>query len=197
MRGLPALVLLAALAGCVVEEDPPATAALEVPPSPEAEEAPVDAPAPSPPAPQAPPAPRVEPLAYEGRTARWACVPDGPSSCKGRGLGAEGENVVFVVPHAGVLRVEGALSWTAATPATEELRLSLAAAEPCGDACLEWVVLAEAAGPSPLALAEDVALPPGAALALLVAHAVPQPTPLVMEASLDQAFAFEGALTLQ
>lgn len=201
MRRLPWFVVPALLlAGCVVERDPAAPAALASAPTPEPQ-GDVETPAPgedAPPVqPPAPALPRVEPLAYEGRTPRWACVPDGPASCTGHGLGAEGENVVLVVPHAGVVRVEGALSWTARTPATAELTLSLAAARPCGEACLEWSTLVARAGPSPLALAEDVDLPAGAALALIVEHAAPQPTPLAAEASLDQAFAFEGAVTLR
>lgn len=199
MRGLRWLVSLALLTGCVVEEDPsspvPASA---TPPAPTEEPAPTpQVEAPPDPAPAAPPAPRVEPVAYEGRTGRWACLPDGPSSCRGADLGVAGENAMFVVPLAGVTRLEGALAWDAATPATERLTLSLVVLTPCGEGCNAWETLTTAAGPSPLALETDVPpLPPGGALGLRVEHALVEDPPVLVRVSLDQAFAFAGEATV-
>ena len=197
VRALLPLAVLALLAGCIVEEDPP-VAATVTPPTPEPtpqEETPAAdvAPAAAPPAPPPTPAP----VSYSGRTGRWACAPDGPATCKGVDLGAKGENALFVLPYANATRVEGTLTWTASTPATAKLTLTLILLAPCDAACEPAPPLARVEGASPLAIEADVDLPPGALLALVVEEPQPVDAPLSYGVSVEQAFAFDGVVTLQ
>jgi hypothetical protein len=55
------------------------------------------------------------------------------------------------------LRFDLNLTWTPASPATEELWFAVFAFESCGDGCYEFVDYVEASGPSPLHLAGTIA----------------------------------------
>lgn len=92
------------------------------------------------------------------------------------------------------------LTWTAATPATTNLRLGLLATRSCGDGCWEGVdVGSPVTGPSPLTLdASGLALEPDQGLAIIVANAPLAPrVPLVYyQVDLEQAFKVEAELTL-
>lgn len=194
MRVLPALLLaVSALAGCI-QEDAPLDAASTDAAAPAADAAPAPEAGGSAAAPDAPAAPASLALAYEGRTGRWVCAPSGVNSCTGLPGGQGGENSFYEVALPQPSRVEGTLTWTAASPLTQSLSLALLAMTSCGDDCFEGDVLVRIEGASPLTIeAADLDLPTEAALHISVSIPGPDaPGPVHASYSVEQTFAFEG-----
>lgn len=196
-RLLALLALLALpLAGCLGTEEPPAALdageaasdePLLQPPEP-GEAAPAGAPAAAP--------PRQVDVSFRGTTGHWACLPSGPNSCSGYGLG-DGEGAVHEIMEANLTAVQGTLTWTAATPATATLGVWAAAMTSCGEGCWEGTEIGGAEGTSPLAVdLQDVDLGPGEIVMLHVYYVEPADPPVVMGWSLGQAFSFEGQATV-
>lgn len=194
------LIVLAALAlvpsGCVTPEAPPEAesvdegavqpaAAAGPPPSTDAS---VDEVAP----------PRSFPFAMEGRTGTGACAPSGPYSCTGMSL-EPSENTFSELEYAGVPHsAKVVLTWSAQTPATETMYISILAARSCGSYCIE--VASEAyrafvSGASPLTL-DAGGLVVAANETLYLAVGAEQPTPYVPPVyyaySVSQPFSIEG-----
>lgn len=145
--------------------------------------------------------PTTVPVAYEGRTPTAACVPIAPNTCMGAPVSVAGENTYYVLENEGIpQRVALTVTWTAATPATAQLKATLLAVRSCGEDCWEGEPLAESVtGASPLAVGLDaVDLGEYDSLAVRVENAplVPRPPMVFYYLALDQAFKVEGEVVV-
>lgn len=197
MRTLPLLLALALLGGCLGSPDAE-TAAVQNAAVDAAADASANATADAAPA---GPAERIAPFAFEGNTGTWACAPSGPDSCTGLPTGVDSENTFAPLEYEGnASAVTAMLTWTASTPATDTMYISVFAVRSCGEGCFEateesyWAVVE---GVSPLALdATGIELAPEETLYIHVGVAshTPQP-PVPFFYGVDQAFSLEGTVT--
>ncbi len=74
------------------------------------------------------------PIDWDGNLGSWACAPMGPKTCGGTGLG-DRDSGHPIEPDGRPQRIELTLSWTALSPLTEELTLSVAPYTSCGEGC--------------------------------------------------------------
>ena len=136
---------------------------------------------------------------YEGTTSLSHCLPAGPGSCVGA-LGTSEENTFFELDDRGPpVGVVANLTWSATTPATEEMIFRASVQRDCRDECTdEDFQTMEVRGASPLSIvALEFTFEEGDRIALSVelVSALPEPQPpLVYSSSLPQEFAVEGTL---
>lgn len=198
IRPILPLILALALAGCFAEE-PVESGAVDDP----SVAAPADATdaADALPEESAPPVLQSYSISFSGKTATSLCAPGGPNTCAGPDL-AESENTFVKLAYRGMPRaVAATLTWTAASPATSEMYLTVFAVTPCGDQCYESSdesFFAYASGASPLTLsASDVQLAEGEVLATHVGVVDPTPRPpppVHMNYGVEQTFTVEGEI---
>lgn len=194
---LSALVLLA---GCISGDEPVESADIQAaPPSADAK-TPVSTSANATAQSAATPEGAAFPFSFEGKTGTWACVPDGPTSCRGLPAGTDSSNTFVELEYEGVpTAVDATLTWSATTPATAQMYAAVFAVRSCGEMCWESdgeMFSTYASGSSPLALSvADVTLGENETLILHVGTVDPTPQPPVMLFySLEQAFSIEGAV---
>lgn len=141
-------------------------------------------------------APETHPIDWQGQVATFLCAPSGPYSCFGTGTGDADQDLdTGLVGEIPVLDLS--LAWEAQTPATMELKLAVAAGHTeCGGDCYYWTILDWIQGTSPLTLeAEDLSIPQGETLWILVDTPDQAPTPLLYsKASLEQPFHVTGTV---
>ncbi len=191
MRALLALTLLplALLAGC---SDAPGSD-----PASPAEHPAAEASSPASPAGLEPAAlaTRWEPLALRGQTQVGACMGVASQTGTCQAMGGTG---TFVMLGYGqdLVRVAGNLTWTATTPATEDLFIMvLACSDLEGSQCENHGEYPFASGPSPLGIDWDLANQTDQPLALWVVHYLGDGAYGSYATTMaPQAFAFDGAV---
>lgn len=133
---------------------------------------------------------------WDGDLATFVCAPTGTGSCSGAGLppmhgGSDWTQEAAPAAWTGTLT----LTWTPATPATQQLRLSLQSYDSCGAHCTQSVGKGiSVAGPSPLTLEVSGLEGRGAGLWASVGATNLAPAPLVATAAADQPFHLSGTL---
>lgn len=196
LRSLAIILVLALIAaGCVGQEnDAPlgsASATAEV----EAQAPPVEA-APGEPLAEEARAPTVVPVEWHGKTGAYACIPSGPYSCISFFSLAQSDSSMEIEARDGTLT----LTWDAATPATEQLVLSVYSIERCGERC--WSSTGNyyhrVEGGSPLELSLDpVELAEEESLIVYVQQPrTPTPPPVYGFVSLEQEFHVTGEVVV-
>lgn len=196
-RLLPLLCALV-LAGCVGTEEPqvlapsaPALDSVDQGPSGDGNLTPAAAP------PDVTPAPRLlsTPLSWNGSLGTAACVPSGPDACI-MPVDPEDQGRFDLAAPATPRRLSATMTWTPASPLTEDLVFGAYVLTSCGEGCVEAMPVADPlVGPSPLAL--DVNLPAlaeGESFVLLVGQPRLTPSPVYAMARAEQAFTVEGVV---
>lgn len=143
---------------------------------------------------------REFPFAIDGKTGTMACVPSAPNTCTGLPLGTDSEGTFEPLVFEGTpTHVAATLTWTATTPASQEMYVNVFALRSCGDGCMEWddeMFSAFASGTSPVTLdASGITLREGESLYIHTGRVDPlpdTPSPVFMFYSVEQAFHLEG-----
>lgn len=142
---------------------------------------------------------------WDGSTGRFICVPAGPNTCTGISQGQDDSHEVDAPQPQGARdgwnrTLDGSLemSWSANDPTTEDLVISLAWTESCGDSCTEFHHVAGNSGTSPVTLDLDGTEIPGDRP--LVLSVTPNndatPDPLYSQVHTDQSFHVDGAINV-
>ena len=192
------MTLLAA--GCVGEE--PAPAAETDPTTPAASDAAGVTP-PTNTSGDVPPVLETVVIAFDGTfpTQAGACDFETLGQCQGSGTGESARAWVYeTLGTATGLQVE--MTWSAATPATQQLSLNAIACVGSEDGSITCSSLGAASGPSPLALELlGLDVTPGAEVRVIASQAcVPAESPrpgTFVYCSVEQTFRLDGTLTLQ
>lgn len=188
MRAL-ALILALFVAGCTSDERP-SEAAVAAP------EENVDRAALTNESASLAPVPRSFSFEYEGTTGLWGCWPSGPGSCVG-GPGVPPENTFQMQHHQGTpLGVNVTVTWSAASPLTDELSLRIVTAYKDGSQWAGWQTRLVVNGTSPLQVsAFDLGVAANESFGIGIGYPPKTPPPppgYIMEYALPQDFAVEG-----